>query len=107
MTFGINWRLIVLAVLAWFLLGMNVGCETDAEKLRVQAQVITDFAAENGIEAEGELYIVPNGSVSFGPALLYNNGSYLKMRLRADPAKAKLQKAATTSVTVTPAEPAP
>lgn len=93
LSFILDVRLLLLALLAWFLT-MGAGCKfgttAEAESLRANLETIEGFAQETGAEAEAEVFISPNGSVGFGPAVNYSNGSFIKARLKFDPQKAKL-----------------
>lgn len=101
LSFIFDFRLLLAALIAWFLFGANAGCKSmsnaDAEMLRENLHTVQTFAEESGIEGEAELFISPNGSVSFGPGVNYSNGSYMKARLRFDPQKAALAKTATAT----------
>lgn len=70
--------------------------EQEQRSLLASADTITQFAQENGIEGDVEIFLSPSGGMSFGPGFSYSNNSYIKATLKADPAKGKLLGVATS-----------
>lgn len=92
--FGSRLLLIVLALLSFF--GVS-GCASEASSEKFAADVATGVKAirDLGVEADGEIYLSPNGNLALIQGVQATNSSYAIIRIKADPAKAALQDKAT------------
>jgi len=73
------------------------GCASESSSEKFAADVATgvDAIRKLGVEADGEIYLSPNGNVALIQGIQTSNQSYAIIRIKADPAKATLQEAAT------------
>lgn len=68
------------------------GCASESSSEKFAADVATgvDAIRKLGVEADGEIYLSPNGNVAMIQGIQTNNQSYAIIRIKADPQKAKL-----------------
>lgn len=81
---------LMIAIVGVFVLSI-CGCQAiskaDTETLRANFETGVQAVQKLGVEADGDLFLSPNGSISTGPGLSYTNGSYARIRVRMDPTK--------------------
>lgn len=80
-------------VALFFVPGCLTGCASESSSEKFAADVATgvDAIRKLGVEADGEIYLSPNGNVALIQGLQTSNQSYAIIRIKADPSKAKLE----------------